>query len=656
MPAVRTNQPTPPVRDSATWRDSTSSERAHFQSLPSRPYRRRTRSSRRRRHRGRWLVRLILILLGALLILVLWEGVAFSADEPKRGAFAWELPAGTNSTVVTPPVATLDPGRAPTAAGASPPTPATETDSTTAPAPELTFAQWLIQLVEEDERRRSASQPAATTAPPDAESQTVPAPTEAPPPDPPSGLPRSEGAPAGRRPVNERPAATTTPSPASSPLIAPPELLGVQTVPSGFDGDPIVTRGLAEFRDDALSFTSTLDLVVALEAEFRNLPGDEVRDDPATLRSDLYHRIIELSVQVGFTDNPRDNLDAIRTHLNGSLRIQAVARARPDLDLLRAAKVLRTHRASETGWALLALCLAERLNSYLDLEPVEAGGILALRYRSGAHRYVLIPLHPEKLHTEQELLGLAYGPELGSHEIRLLTKKQLWGRVFGEAGAALLEREGEVAHAAEWIERGLNLYRDQPLAHIAHAQIMAERNDLPSALEAVDLAVSIDPHDATARLRRAELLVRLGLEDRLVEDLRWLSREGKNARSALQLVRLLVRRSDFVPARMEVERLRGLELPPSLAADLAAAEKEVLATPWVEVLRSGRFTDAERFEAIDRMSAHPIPVVQRALADTLDDANLRLAQYAARSLQRMTGLELPPIRERWLDALRLRKN
>lgn len=617
-------------------------------------------------------IRTLVVVAIAILILVLWEGIAFSAEESKRGAFAWELGgAGPNAraTPATPP-ASKAPEAAPVAAPAPMPavtpllaTPAAAARPLMPSAPTPTFGEWLQQLIAEDQNRSAATNPATSppaggspsdgpatgpTAPADSVSNRATAPSPEPR-NPNTAAQTPQPAPAQGPPPRPRPDGAST---ATQPAIAPPEILGVQTAPSGWDQDPANQRRLAELSDEALSFTSTLDLIIALEAEFQNLPGDEVREEPAILRSDLYHRIIELSVQVGFTDNPRDNLDAIRTYLRSSLRVEAVLPTQPDLDLIRAAKILRAHRASDVGWALLALCFAERLNSYLDLEAIEAGGLLALRYRSGAHRYVLAPLQPEKLLTEQEFLTLARGTQAGVDEIRLLTRKQFWGRVFGDVGAALLEREGEVAHAAQWLDRGLNLFREQPFAHIAQARILTQRNDLPSALEALDRAVTIDRHNAPARLQRAEVLTMLGEDDRLIEDLRWLSHDGKNARSALQLVRLLLRHSEFVAARKEVERLREFELPPSLAADFAMAEKEVAATPWVEVLMTAK-QDAERFEAVDRLRSHAIPLVHRALADTLDDNNLRLAQYAARTLREMTGLELPPIRDRWLSALGL---
>lgn len=670
-----------PQQDSSPSRDATerppssqSPERDHFLETPRRRGRWRRRDPRKARIR-QFGLHIILIVLLALLFLVLWEGVAYSDEGQAKGAFAWELdkkpgaktpgrPAGA-STMTNAPV----PLGASALAGAQSNGPQTmskdqgesERRATQEPERPLTFSEWIQHLLEEDERRRMGEDvPPHDTASPRSENMPSSSRSADPMAEPP-GTAQPSNSPDQQRSARS-PAPVTPPSAPTdvdrmrgatqSIPLTPPKLIGHRTEPAGWKPEETESRRLAQITNDELAYVSSLDLILALEAEFQNLPGGDSRSELSVLRSELYHRVIDLSVQVGFTDNPRDNLDAIRVFLNKVLRIEAVQRSQPDLDLLRIGTILRTRRASDVGWSLLALAFAEKLNTYLDLEPIQVGGLLALRYRSGAHRYLLVPLHPDKLYTDREFLSLAFGSSPGSHEIRTLTRREFWGLTFGEVGAGLLQLEGEIAHASAWVDRGLNLFREQPNAHIANAKIQLERNEAEVALESLNLAVKLSPHNPDARMQRANLLGELGLDDRLVEDLRWLSGTGKHPRASLRLIRVFLRRSEFVAARKEVERLRGVTLPPSLAEEHEKIELQVEASPWVAVLR-GAHPDFDRFEAVDRLRAYPLPLVYQALIESLGDTNLRLSQYSRRALAEMTGLDLPPLPKRWREALGL---
>lgn len=433
---------------------------------------------------------------------------------------------------------------------------------------------------------------------------------------------------------------------AAPPLAAPP--------PTGRSGHPEGPEppALGALRDEELTYRSTLDLALALDAEFGPLVGASA--DVRALRHDLQHHLIDLSMVVGHTDNPRANLDAVRQYLQSVLRLEAREETLPELERLLPARVLHQRLASPLGFSLIALAFSERLNPYLDLEGVQAGGVLGLRYRSGAHRYILVPLYPDRLHTDREFVTLALGPEAAFEPdpIQTLTRRQVWGLIFCEAGAALARRSDQQASAAYWVERGLALHPEQALGHLARAQLLIERNDRPQARTALARALALEPDNVLARERRAELLSDPADEPELIEDLRWLSRSGKHPRAALRLTRLFLARKMFLAARQELEFLVGQELPPSLRAELPSLRTEVEAAPWIEVLRGER-PDQERFEAVDRLRTLDHPGVLAALASALEDENLRLSRYAWRALTELTGLDLPPETDRWQRALGL---
>lgn len=670
------------------------------------------RSWRRRRGRRRqriWghLVRAAIIIVLALIFLLMWESVAFAqgseaqststqnggaGENSRKGAFAWELPGGnaqnSNQPNSNQQNSNQQAGSQPTSRGqgqppspnSTPPSVETETQQRTtggsnataevpvAPprGPEnLDFGSWLRgRLAEEEAKNRSQQTSAANERQSGAVSAGNPAAGQLP--QPPVGTSQPVSAPSASPPAMvQRPSSQESRTPATPPPFSPPELIGNQIEKAAWMEKADSARPIGRVENEELSFTSTLDLILALEKELQFVGDGVPRHDLQTLRFDLYHHLIDLSVQVGFTDNPRDNLDAIRSYLRHVLRVEAVARDHADLALITPARVLREHRASPVGWSLLALAFAEKLNSYLDLEPVTSGGLLALRYRSGAHRYLLVPLYPDRLYDDREFVQLAHTGKVAPApatmatskpqepaEIKVLTRKQLWGVVFGEIGDALLHLEGETARGSDWIDRGLDLYFEQARAHVARATVLLKRNDREAARESLDTAVRLEPNNLSARLRRVELLAEVGDYDRLVDDLRFLSQSGKHPRAGIRLTRVFLQHEKYFAAQKELERLQRAELPPSLVSELDLLTREVIAAPWVAVLR-GAGSDGERFQAVDRLQQHRLPMVLSALVDTLDDTNLRLSRYAWQALKKMTGLEHPPIAQHWRRSLEL---
>ena len=103
---------------------------------------------------------------------------------------------------------------------------------------------------------------------------------------------------------------------------------------------------LSEITDRELPWSSSLDLALALEREFAD---HSPAVDPQALRTEIYHRLIDLSVAVGYTDNPRENLDAIRQFLDRVLNLETALRSEADLKLLLPRSVYRLRRGSPTG-------------------------------------------------------------------------------------------------------------------------------------------------------------------------------------------------------------------------------------------------------------------------------------------------------------------
>ncbi|MEM7166415.1 MAG: hypothetical protein AAF581_13195 [Planctomycetota bacterium] len=617
-----------------------SPERQHMLQPEIQPTPRRRHSRRRRRAHARLrrnAVRFAVALVLALVILVMWRGVAHSQD--RSPTFGWKSPDARRD-VAEPQKEVIDRflrERGATAATAA---------AVGAGSKSLSITEWIQQLsanrgsraqaTGSSDRGAPASRPEPSRRAPDAEPRT----TQTQPP--------------------QQPGQATPPAPKQLPL-APPGLRGEQRPqrqlatnhnPRQRTDDTSGILPLQKVRDEELTFRSSLDLSLALERQFRHL-GEAPVTDLAVLRSALTHHLIDLSIQAGQTDNPRDNLEAVRAYMGSVLRVEAVQRERASLDLLLTGRVLAGHRASQIGWCLTALIFSERINSYLDLEPVVTGDLLALRYRSGAHRYILVPLYPDRLYTDRDFLALAHADDTGEHPIRVLTRREFWGMVFAEAGSALLEIDNEVAQAAHWIDRGLALYPEHAMGHVSRARVQMLRNEKEAAKESLDIAVRLAPTSVDARLQRADVLQGSEHIAVLIEDLRWLSRQGKHPRASFRLARLLVAKGQFLAANQELQYLSNTKLPVDLMQEFPALRGEVEAAPWIAVL-TGEHPDARRFQAIEHLRRYPFPVVFEALIVTMDDANLRLSNYAWQILKEMTErTDLPKVPERWRLALAL---
>lgn len=405
---------------------------------------------------------------------------------------------------------------------------------------------------------------------------------------------------------------------------------------------------IGEIPDDAIPWTSTLDLVVAFEAE---LAGSTPPADPRVLRATLVHHLIDLSVRVGHTDNPKANLEAIRGFFADTLQLVATRVDDAPLGRLRPAVVLAEKRGVPTTLALLALVFADRLSPYLNLEPVRAGDVIALRYRSGQHRYILAPSHLDKLYTERELAEVAFGSATGGEEIESLTRRQFWGLLFGETGSALA-REGDHDRALGFVTRGLALYAGQASARITLARHCIEACDLAGAREHLDIALVLDPSSVRARLERAKVLEALGDRTRLEADLAWLSERAEIPAASLALARLFLasgRHRDSLAALDALEARGAVPVP--ILEEAAEVRRHALASPWIAVLADTERPDCERFAAVEHLRVLPVRPAAEALAAVLSDSNLRLARFAWQSLRDQTGWDIPCTASDWQRAL-----
>ncbi len=426
---------------------------------------------------------------------------------------------------------------------------------------------------------------------------------------------------------------------------------GVEPPCNGPLAAPAMRRAepIGSVADAEIPWLSTLDLAVAFELEFTGRPPPI---DPRVLRASLIHHLIDLSVSIGHTDNPKENLEAIRGYIATRMQLVATRRDQETVERLRPGTVLAEKRGSPLAVALIALVLADRASPYLNLEGVRAGDLVALRYRAGHHRYILIPTDLDRLYTDRELAEMAFGaPGLAGGAIEALTRRELWGWIFGETGTALLA-EGDAARAARFVERGLALFEAQAGAHIAQARLRLEARDLAGAREELARAIELEPASTLARLQRVEILEALGDGAAVEEDLRWLSRHAAHPEAGLALARHLLARRRFGEALEEIERVESRAIPaPALRDELAGLRRDILAAPWLATLADSARPDRDRFEALERLRSYPSRGCAEALAGALDDPNLRLSRYAWQVLTEQTGWSLPCTAWEWRRAL-----
>lgn len=465
----------------------------------------------------------------------------------------------------------------------------------------------------------------------------------------------------GKKPADSvrdprRPAAPRRPGDGSEP----------QPVPAPETGDPRRTDGgtpprrnptqssrdvtLSTIPDDDLLFSDTLRLVLALDGEFPE-PHPAA---PGMLRGAIFEHLTDLSIQVGHTDNPRDNLDAVRAYLFETLQMVPAGRSHDALEALLPRRVLAMRRGSDTGLAVIALVLADRLSPYLDVEPIVVGGLLALRYRNGHHRYSLVPRHPQRLHSDHELLTLAGIESDAASPIRVLSRRELWGWVCAEAGVALDSPETRERSAA-FLARGLQLFPANARARVTRARQLMALLDSDAAIAELDAAVAANPYSVAVRLARFVTMVEEPAIEPRGDDVRYLTEHGTGPDVVLALVRHHIERREQPSAAELVRRLDTMTLTEEQTTERRRLEVLVEAAPWIDRLAS-RHPDRVRFRAIDRLTGCTAPEALAGLIDLLDDPNLRLAGYAWRSLRRTTDLQVPRDRAKWLQALGLRGN
>lgn len=636
--------PEPPVETTEAVQYSTPSERTKVR-------RRRSRhTSTVGRDIGMIALRIFVVLATAFAFLVLWQETAYAqapvvTDPPVKGVEStpgrpsgieeWvrqikeqkeaaskkKVSPNPDSTLKTPP--SDAPTQKPKPEDPLPTDPSTESDSAGSPAPDPSAS---------GQSGPGSSSPGSgsSTSPPSSTSQTQ------------SGTPSPVSridAPAVRLPSG--PASTTNPKTAVA-LVGASSDQG--TVAAGQLPTP---KALSEIPDRELLWNSSLDLIMALEREFEFVDPPLV---PETLESDLTSKLIELSANVGHSDNPHHNLEQLRRYLVDTLGYAAVERETPDVELLLPRFLMSQKRASPLCVAMIALALADHLNLYLALEPIEVAGLLGLRYRSGFHRYILVPSYLDRLYDDEEFVKAAHGGESPpTAKIRVLTRKAFWATVIGSAGASLAA-EGKAARAEQLLRRSLNLNPEQALPRIALARLLRQKRQFAAAREELDRALSFAPDHIMARLARSEILAELELHREMEKDLEWLFHRRGHEKAGLRLIQTYLDRGLFGAAEREWKRLSTLTPSTLSAADRRALELEVGAAPWIARLKNSA-DDRDRFMAVDRLADYPTAATRTALVDTLSDSNHRLANYACQSLKKMTGMTLPPDAARWREAL-----
>lgn len=412
-----------------------------------------------------------------------------------------------------------------------------------------------------------------------------------------------------------------------------------------------LSKPLSEIPDRELLWHSSLDLILALEHDFAFVDPPL---DPQVLETDLKRLLLKLSVEVDVTDNPQKNLESLRVYLKDFLGYAAVERETPDVELLLPRFLMSEKRASPLCVAMLTLALADNLNKYLRLEPVVTAGLLGLRYRSGYHRYILVPSYLDRLYSDEDFVRAAYGGESPPEaEITVLTRKQFWAMVVGAAGASLGQTK-EKARAEQLLRRSIDLHPDQAPPRIALADVLRHHRQYAAAREELDRALELDPDHALARLARTEVLTELGLLAEVEQDLEWLFHRRSHEKAGVRLIRHYLERKQFTAAQEEWNRLTALPASSLSRAEREALRLEVEASPWVERLLRSQ-DDQDRFRAIDQLAAYPIVLVEDALLTTMQDSNLRLATYAWNQLRHVTKMDLPRDVQRWRDAFARRR-
>lgn len=452
-------------------------------------------------------------------------------------------------------------------------------------------------------------------------------------------------------------APSSTPSPAPMDTSAPGNASNDETqLATGTDDEAVadqlgLSKPLSEIPDRELLWHSSLDLILALEHDFAFVDPPL---DPQVLETDLKRLLLKLSVEVDVTDNPQKNLESLRVYLKDFLGYAAVERETPDVELLLPRFLMSEKRASPLCVAMLTLALADNLNKYLKLEPVMTAGLLGLRYRSGYHRYIIVPSYLDRLYSDEDFVRAAYGGESPPEaEITVLTRKQFWAMVVGAAGASLGQTK-EKARAEQLLRRSIDLHPDQAPPRIALADVLRHHRQYAAAREELDRALELDPDHALARLARTEVLTELGLLAEVERDLEWLFHRRSHEKAGVRLIRHYLERKQFAAAQEEWNRLTALPASSLSRAEREALRLEVEAAPWVERLLRSQ-DDQDRFRAIDQLAAYPIVIVEDALLTTMQDSNLRLATYAWNQLRHVTKMDLPRDIEKWRQAFARRR-
>ena len=411
--------------------------------------------------------------------------------------------------------------------------------------------------------------------------------------------------------------------------------------PSGSDLRPDPAP-LSQVGSADLEWSDGFELALALQAEFAELQPVEI----SALKSVLYQHLLELSRLTGRSDNPLERLTALAELIENRLRLQVTQVS--STDTLLPASVLAEHRASPLGWCVVALALADRTRD-LSLEPVLSAGEIALRYRNGAHRYVLSPLAPDRVLTEREFAVLASGDSTGP-ALRALSRPEFWGHVLSEGGIDRVE-QGAWARGMALIEQGLDLDPRQPRARVAQAAGFLERQEEARALECLDAAVLLDGTDRTARRARVELLLDLGRTDAAAEDLDFLARDGSDPLDTVRYARWWLERREYRRAHMTLEKVLAKSQNDEVGSAAQKLRIEIAAAPWIEVLEESH-DDRERLRAARRLGRFPLPRAREALIHALSDENGHLANVALAVLRQSTGLvDLPRDPDLWRRAM-----
>lgn len=374
----------------------------------------------------------------------------------------------------------------------------------------------------------------------------------------------------------------------------------------------------------------------------------------------LYDLALAVSARVEFSDNPRYLLEALAEEVFRQRSYQV----RADRLFFALPKLSTPREMTAPALGLVLLAVAELVRPGVTLRYVHWPDAAALRYRQGD--YVLnllvapgsegeflsaVALKERFLITDQQERDGVYLTELAV--------EQLGGLILNEFGQGALEIDRQDIAVKLFREaKGADAASSAPA--LALASVAFENRDFQAALGYTDDALRHNPNDfATlelhARLLRstAQIGAARELYSRLLREfpnrahgvhvgVAALEADAGNWEQAVRHLReAAVNESRPEERQRLLERATDLEVYPDLDTIRVRQAGEVDTGDPAEPGYPARFA------ALRRVAQHPIPAAYETLIDALEDPNQRFARMAWKTLERMSGQNLPFDRAAW---------